>query len=191
LGEGVNNLRSDPWPHLVLDDFLPHLTLERSAKEINSRNYQYGIESRGTGRIEFAVLESETLWRALYSARTITLLSDAFGLDVTLNKHNMMQLRRMSEDTPEFPLHNDFTSGEDTIASFLYISRGWSCRCGGRLQLFASNAQRTPSISIEPIENRFVAFRTEAAHWHSVEKVYSWERLSVLALWNVDGSAVS
>ncbi len=33
---------------------------------------------------------------------------------------------------------------------------------------------------------RLVAFRTKATHWHSVEKVYGWERLSILALWDVD-----
>ena len=32
----------------------------------------------------------------------------------------------MNEGTPEFPVHNDFTSNQDSIASFLYLSPGWS-----------------------------------------------------------------
>ena len=178
-------LRDYPWPHLLVDDFLPDDVLERAVLEVHSETYQYDMESRGSGRIEFTLLKSETLWRAIYSKRTIALLSAAFGVDVTLDKHNMVQLRRMNDLTPDFPLHNDFTSNGDTIASFLYISGGWSPKCGGYLHLFGSGEQVMPSMSIEPIENRFVAFRTKAHHWHSVERVCGWERLSVLSLWNV------
>ena len=171
-----------------MDNFLTTAVLAQSLLEISADTYAYDIESRGTGRIEFSLLKSETLWRAIYSRSTVSLLSSAFGAGVILNKHNMLQLRRMNEDTPEFPLHNDFTSDEDTIASFLYLSHGWSPKCGGRLHLFESGKQFTPSVSIDPMQNRFIAFRTAASHWHSVEKVHGWERLSVLSLWNVDGS---
>ncbi|WP_375782542.1 2OG-Fe(II) oxygenase [Silvibacterium bohemicum] len=91
----------------------------------------------------------------------------------------------MNEETPEFPTHNDFADNEDTIASFLYLSDGWSPSCGGRFHMFCSKEQAIPSFSLSPIRNRFLAFRTKPTHWHSVERVYGWERLSVLSLWNV------
>jgi hypothetical protein len=183
---GTDELIAYPWPHLILDNFLTSAVLAQSLLEISADTYDFDIEYRGTGRIEFSLLKSETLWRAIYSKRTVSLLSSAFGVRVKLNKHNMLQLRRMNEDTPEFPLHNDFTSNEDSIASFLYLSSGWSSKCGGRLHLFESDKHCAPSASIAPLENRFIAFRTKSSHWHSVERVYGWERLSVLALWNVD-----
>jgi hypothetical protein len=176
-----------PWPHLLIDNFLPLEILTQCLAEIGNDSYDFELEARGTGRIEFSLLKSKTLWRAVYSKKTILALRCAFGADVTLNKHNMLQLRRMNPETPDFPLHNDFVSGGDTIASFLYLSPGWSTRCGGYFHLFASNEQRTPALSIEPIQNRFLAFRTVPSHWHSVERVYDWERLSVLALWDVEG----
>jgi hypothetical protein len=179
-------LREYPWPHLLLDDFLPCDVLKECLVEVNSETYEYDMEARGTGRIEFALLKSKALWRAIYSRETIALLSAAFGVSVKLNKHNMIQLRRMNELTPDFPLHNDFTSDGDTIASFLYISRDWSAKCGGRLHLFGSNQSDAIPTSIEPLMNRFVAFRTKASHWHSVERVCGWERLSVLSLWNIE-----
>jgi hypothetical protein len=184
----AHQLIVQPWPHLVVDDFLTDDVLAKSLSELNAEDYSFEIESRGTGRIEFSLLKSETLWRAIYSKQTVSLLASAFGDKLKLNKHNWLQLRRMNEDTPEFPLHNDFTSNEDTIASFLYLSGGWSVGCGGRLHLFESDKQGTPTVSIDPVENRFVAFRTKAAHWHAVERVYGWERRSVLALWDVDNS---
>ena len=188
-------LRSSPWPHLIVDGFLTPDVLAQAQTELQSHSYEFDVEPRGSGRIEFSLLQSATLWRAIYSIRTLSLLSDAFNCDigdVALNKHNMLQLRRMNDRTPDFPLHNDFTSDADTIASFLYISPGWSPEYGGCLHLFSSDRQDTPSISIEPLENRFLAFRTESSHWHSVEKVAGgWERLSVLALWNLDGSEES
>jgi hypothetical protein len=116
----------------------------------------------------------------------VTLLSEAFGVRVSLNKHNLLQLRRMTDQTPEFPLHSDYTSNEDTIASFLYLSSGWAPARGGRLHLYETNKASSPSIAIEPIKNRFIAFQTKPLHWHSVERVHDWDRLSILALWNID-----
>jgi hypothetical protein len=169
-----------------MDDFLPIETLTRCLGEIRSDSYDFEIEQRGTGRIEFSLLKSKTLWRAIYSKRMISILRFAFGADVSLNKHNMVQLRRMNSETPDFPPHHDFVSGDDTIASFLYLSPGWSAQCGGYFHLFESREQCTPSLSIEPMQNRLLAFRTNPSHWHSVEKVYDWERLSVLALWDIE-----
>lgn len=184
--EGAETPRLFPWPHVLIDDFLPSETLHQCLAEISSEIYEFEIEPRGTGRIEFSLLKSKALWRAIYSKRTITTLHRVFGAEVRLNKHNMVQLRRMNPATPEFPLHNDFVSGGDTIASFLYLSPGWSARCGGYFHMFQSNEQQTPALSIAPIQNRFLAFRTKPSHWHSVARVCDWERLSALALWDIE-----
>ncbi len=178
-------LVANPWPHLILDNFLADDILKRSLTEIRSDTYAFDMESRGTGRIEFSLLKSETLWRAIYSRTTVSLLSSAFKVDVKLNRDNMVQLRRMNDETPEFPVHNDFTSNQDSIASFLYLSPGWLQSCGGRLNLFKSESDPVPAVSIEPLQNRFVAFQTKPSYWHSVERVSGWERLSALALWNI------
>jgi 2OG-Fe(II) oxygenase superfamily len=181
----LERLVTHPWPHIVLDGFLPDDILVQSLAEIGRNTYTFDLESRGTGRIEFSLLQSETLWRAIYSRKTVALLSSAFEVDVKLNRDNMVQLRRMNDETPAFPMHSDFTSSQASIASFLYLSPGWLRSCGGRLHLFHSESDGAPSASIEPLQNRFVAFRTEPAHWHSVEKVSGWQRLSALALWNI------
>jgi 2-oxoglutarate-Fe(II)-dependent oxygenase superfamily protein len=182
----AGKLFAHPWPHLIIDNFLTQRILSRSLLEIRSESYDYELESRGAGRIEFSLLKSKTLWRAIYARRTIGLLSSAFGVGVKLNRENWVQLRRMNEDTPEFPLHSDFTSNQDSIASFLYLSSGWHGGCGGRLHLYKSDKDCSPAASIDPIQNRFIAFRTKPCHWHSVEKVSGWERISALALWNVE-----
>jgi hypothetical protein len=174
-----------PWPHLIVDNFLARSVLAKSLTEIND-TYSFDIEKRGSGRIEYSLLKSKTLWTTVYSRRTIHLLSSAFGVSVTLSRDNWIQLRRMNADTPEFPLHHDFVSSEDSITSFLYLSSGWVQEYGGRLHLFMSEDDSTPATSITPLQNRFVAFQTKACHWHSVEKVYGWERINALALWNVD-----
>ena len=181
-------LRKHPWPHLVVDGFLPRGVFEDGYAEVMSEPYAYDMEPRGTGRIEYSLLKSHALWRAIYSKQTVLLLSAAFGVEVVLNKDNVLQLRRMNEQTPAFPLHNDFTSDGDKIASFLYISPNWKPACGGYLHLHESDDQPAPSLSLEPLANRFIAFRTSASHWHSVERVRGWERLSVLSLWDIVGT---
>jgi 2-oxoglutarate-Fe(II)-dependent oxygenase superfamily protein len=181
-------LSADPWPHLVLDNFLPATVFQECLREIGAEDYNFEIENRGTGRIEFSLLKSKIAWRAIYSKETIALLSLAFGVKVKLNRDNYVQLRRMNAATPEFPVHNDFASNEDTIASFLYLSPGWRSSCGGRLHLYEAESQNVPSLSIAPLSNRMVAFRTLASNWHSVERVCGWERLSILALWDIEES---
>ena len=181
-------LRTFPWPHLLIDDFLPADLLREALADIQADRHDFEMEARGTGRIEFSLLQSERLWRAVYSRDTIFRLNSAFGVKLSLNKHNMLQLRRMTSETPDFPLHNDFVDGSDTIASFLYISPNWSLGCGGRFNLFESEHQAEPVASIEPKQNRLLAFRTDISHWHAVERVHGWERLSVLALWDVQQS---
>ena len=68
-------LYGEPWQHLVADDFLPADVLERSLEEVAAESYEYGIEYRCSGRIEFSLLRSETLWRAVYSKNKIAVSS--------------------------------------------------------------------------------------------------------------------
>jgi hypothetical protein len=178
-------LSNYPWPHLVVDNFLSHDILTKALEEISSEKYSFDIESRGEGRIEYSLLKSEALWRVIYSRNTISLLGAAFGIKVSLNRSNFVQLRRMNDETPDFPIHNDHTASGSTIASFLYISPGWTKERGGHFNLFETKEQTRPSLCLAPIQNRFLAFRTDASHWHSVDRVHGWERLSVLALWDV------
>jgi hypothetical protein len=67
----VSGLVSYPWPHLIVDNFLSEDILTQSLLEIRRDAYNFDIESRGTGQIEFSLLKSETLWRAIYSRETV------------------------------------------------------------------------------------------------------------------------
>jgi hypothetical protein len=178
-------LISCPWPHLVVDNFLPESVLAKSIAEISSDPHTFDLRQRGSGRIEYALLRSKTLWTALYSRKTINLLSAAFEVQVKLSRDNWIQLRQMNSDTPAFPLHNDFVPPEDSIVSLLYLNSGWKSEFGGCLHLFTSEDENTLASSVAPLQNRFVAFRTLENHWHSIEKVCAWERLSALAMWDV------
>jgi hypothetical protein len=172
---------------LIVDNFLEASVLDNSIAEIDDA-YSFEIEKRGESQIEYSLLRSTTLWSALYSRRTICLLSAAFGVPLALSRDNWIQLRRMNSDSPEFPLHHDSVSAEDAVVSFLYLSAGWALEYGGRLHLFKSVDDEVPVSSVAPIQNRFVAFQTKACHWHAVEKVFGWERICALALWNVVAS---
>jgi len=179
------SLLTAPWTHLIVDDFLADDVLANGVRDISDGVYQFDIEARGSGRIEYALLQSATLWRALYSKEMIVLLWEAFGVRPQLNKGNMLQLRRMNAATPAFPTHSDYVAGEETIAAFLYLSHGWDLARGGRLCLHATEAAARPAAFVEPLRNRLVAFRTRREHWHSVERVVGWERLSVLSMWDL------
>lgn len=74
-----------------------------------------------------SALPTRPSWRRrFWHVQPHSSFSSAFGVEVKLNRNNMVQLRRMNEGTPEFPVHNDFTSNQESIASFLYLSPEWS-----------------------------------------------------------------
>lgn len=147
----------------------------------------FAIEDRKAGRIEYDILRSPSVWRRLYSTSTTNLLFAAFGGRVSLDVRNLIQLRHSDDATPAFGIHNDFVDSEDSIVSFLYLSREWTSDRGGELLLYEKETDAEPSAVVEPILNRFIAFRTLPEHWHAVAKVRNWTRLSAMALWKFKG----
>jgi hypothetical protein len=85
------------------------------------------------------------------------MLRDAFDTRPRLNKSNMLQLRRMNDETPEFPPHSDFCEGQDHIAAFLYLSDGWDQQRGSRLCIHAGEAAASPAAFVGLLLNRRVA----------------------------------
>lgn len=173
----------NPWPLLIVDNFLPESVLAQALQDIDASESAFTIEDRRVGRIEYEILRSKDLWRYLYSIDTIELLSNNFGGSISLDARNLIQLRRSDNSTPAFGMHNDFVEGEDTIVTFLYLSAGWKKEYGGELLLYSHDAAIEPAASVQPLQNRFVAFRTLPTHWHAVAKVQHWMRLSAMALW--------
>lgn len=178
-------LRLSPWPHLVLDNFLTEECLEIVLPEVRQVNYNFEIDYRGEGRIEYALLQSKTLWKVLYSFPMISLLSQVFQARISFNKNNLIQIRRMNDATPEFPLHNDYIEGQNTIVAFLYLSQNWKISHGGRLLLHGSSEKDDIGGIVEPTMNKLVAFQTKADYWHSVEKVKCWDRINALIVWDI------
>jgi hypothetical protein len=56
----------------------------------------------------------------------------------------------MNDDTPDFPIHNDFTSERMTMASFLYISQNWNPSAGGYFNLYKFKEEDKPISRIAP-----------------------------------------
>ena len=173
----------EPWPCLVVDNFLKADELSSAISDIDHEPCVFTIEDRAIGRIEFDVLRSHVLWRALYSKPTISLLASAFQGIISLDASNLIQMRRSNDATPEFGVHNDFEEGESTIVSLLYLSTGWTDGSGGEFLLYKQETDPYASAVIAPALNRFIAFRTLPNHWHAVSKVRNWTRLSAMALW--------
>lgn len=173
----------NPWPLLIENNFLPESALTQVLHNFDTTENSFTVEDRRAGRIEYDILRSEILWRHLYSINTINLLSATFGGSISLDAQNLIQLRRSDNETPAFGIHNDYVEGEDTIVSFLYLSTGWRKEFGGELLLYSHETDVEPTKSVEPLQNRFIAFRTLPSHWHAVAKVTNWTRLSAMALW--------
>ncbi|OYW45300.1 MAG: hypothetical protein B7Z08_10625 [Sphingomonadales bacterium 32-68-7] len=176
---------SSPWRAIIVDRFLPEDILTEAFDHIIDTEYEYNIDYRGNGRIEFDVLRMHALWRLLYSKEMSAFISAIYLRRAKLNQENLIQIRRMTEDTPEFPVHNDYILGKDSVISFLYLSPSWSPERRGRLVMH-ENPQGTGEISfIDPIQNRLVLFQNCRKNWHSVERVTDWTRYAILSVWDL------
>ncbi|KAI3380377.1 hypothetical protein SNEBB_002161 [Seison nebaliae] len=78
--------------------------------------------------------------------------------------------------------HNDNDNDTRAVAFILYVNNNeWNSMVdGGNLNLFETNEQHLPMKlvkTIEPLNNRFIFFPTSLDSYHSVEEVYSNEKI--------------
>lgn len=177
-------VRCNPWPHFVLDDFIRPEEFIRISEEILSAPYGLRINIDDPQRIQYAQLENMELASTFLSIEFVRLVHKLTGRFVLINESNAVQLRRSSIETPAFPVHIDTPSGGESLVAIYYISRSWQPKHGGKLILHRNQSGISDeAIYVEPIPNRLVLFATSSQHWHSVEKVYSEERYSILSEW--------
>lgn len=176
-----------PFPHIVIDGFLPRPTIERLLREYPADqnlpiwNDATVKEKGGEGYVQKDkrnirdVLRMPPTYRQLIwelnSARFLGFLAALSGIpsllpDPTLRGGGIHQI-----GTGGFlKLHVDFTSHRDfaldrRLNFLLYLNEDWPASYGGDLQLWDKELQGPP-VRVAPLLNRCVVFSTTGDSYH-------------------------
>lgn len=176
-----------PWEHFIIDSFLERSTLERIQRDLLSQPPSFKTLPEDPEEIQFTALPNLELTRLLLSDDFKFFLEGLVGQKLRIYEKGALQLRRMTELSPEFPPHVDFID-ERALIMLYYLSPDWQPNHGGEL-LLLDNEEALPEQAstrwIAPQENRMVLFFNDTHHWHSVRRVHNWTRYLVMAEWIV------
>jgi hypothetical protein len=111
-------------------------------------------------------------------------LEGVAGRPLQPNREIGIQIRRMTEDSPEFPSHIDLIEKPSLIALY-YVAPEWRQGSGGELVLLENENGGKEKV-LAPLANRLVLFWTGDQYWHMVRRVKNWTRLMVLTEWLIE-----
>jgi hypothetical protein len=167
-----------PFPHLVIDDFLPESLLEMCLEQFPSKLGQAGVQfDREQERFKshyapevlaepvrslFYAFNSRPFIRVLENITGIKgLIPDPFFLGAGI--HETTQGGHLS-------IHADFNHHkpmnlERRINVLIYLNKDWELEFGGPLELWDREMTRSEKV-IVPVFNRCVIFNTDSGNYH-------------------------
>lgn len=182
---------SAPWDHFILDNLFDQKTLFEIQKNLVLTTNNFKIGEEDPEQIQYQSLPDLKLAEKFLSQEFKSLLEKVSGYSLEIYKKGALQLRRMTPESPEFPPHFDFIDHR-TLVMLYYLSPSWSSEKGGELLLHKeqnSHLNTDETKWIAPLENRLVLFLCDETNWHSVRKVYDWDRFLIFAEWSLISSS--
>jgi Rps23 Pro-64 3,4-dihydroxylase Tpa1-like proline 4-hydroxylase len=167
-----------PFPHLVIDDFLPRETAERVRVEFDQTRRgwdlyrHYNERKLAVSSLDSLGPHTRALFQALQSRRFVELVEGLTGIedlvaDPDLDGAGLHQV----EPGGFLNVHTDFLSHAKRrtwsrqVNLLLYFNRGWQPEWKGDLELWDREVTRCER-SIAPLFNRCVLFRTDEHSYH-------------------------
>lgn len=170
---------AQPFPHVVLDDFLEPGCLTQAIQEFGGVDSEGWIGYVHYNERKFSNPNIET-WgptlravaQVLNGSRFVGMMNDLTGIDDLIADESMeggglhQSLRggflNIHADFTVHPLHPTWRRRVNLL---LYLNDDWSPAYGGGLELWSTDMQRRVS-TVEPRANRVVVFNTESDSFH-------------------------
>jgi hypothetical protein len=171
---------ASPFPHLLIEDFLPEVVADELAAEfedrsiawrhlhhVNERKRVFGDRAR-MGPVAAAVVD------ALHSQRFVELLEELTGVSGLVGDPDL-DGAGLQETAPGGHLnvhvdalaHSKRKRWSRQLNLILFLNRDWEDAYRGCLEFWDADAQRRVQ-SFAPLFNRCVIFRTSATSFHGV-----------------------
>ena len=175
-------LRFDPFPHLIVKDFVRHEALDAVLKDFPAIDKPgsfplYGLVYGDAFAHLIEELQDDTV-RAAFGEK--------FGLDLS-DRPPMITLRGMCRPK-DGKIHTD--SRSKIITVLLYLNRGWESQ-DGHLRLLRSPDNLDDAVAeVSPEAGTLLAFLNTTNAWHG-HTSYSGRRRSIQLNWVTDASVVA
>lgn len=177
---GTRYKNANPFPHIVLDNFLSSDTAEEILREFpgsdSSPNWLYYAHGNtrkfaNNARDSFGPVTAETI-QELNSPRFVSFLQRLTGIheliaDDTLNGGGLHQIERngflnVHADYTVHPYHRDW---QRRLNILIYLNKDWKDEYNGHLELW-DKSMKNRVQKIAPVFNRCVVFTTSATSFH-------------------------
>jgi Rps23 Pro-64 3,4-dihydroxylase Tpa1-like proline 4-hydroxylase len=167
-----------PFPHVVIDDFLPEAVLDEVLAEFPAPNqtdwWRFDSErERKLASTDRSIMGPSTrdLFAGLNGAAFIDFLQDVTGIGgLVPDPHLFGGGLHQIETGGYLEVHADFnlhpvTRLERRLNLLIYLNKGWDVSWGGALELWGPDMARC-EVAIEPVFNRCVIFTTSGSSFH-------------------------
>jgi len=176
-------LEVEPFPHLVIDDFLPDelcAQVESYGRSLEGLDENIHLNSKKLAANRYWEFDAEPreLLSFFYSEHFERFLSRVTGVEGVHADHrynwgggyHFLPKGGFLNVHKDFNIH-PYTNEHRRLNAILYLNRGWRDQDGGQLELWDME-RKERFASIVPIFNRLVIFETSEASYHgNPEKV--------------------
>jgi len=174
-----------PWEHYVIDNFFSLGDFKKIQKSLCTVKEGYQKRDNDVFDLNFMLVPDFNLLRFFLSGEFQQFLEILTQSQLELYEKGLVQLRLMTPESPAFKPHVD-DQDERSLVCLFYLSPDWEPKKGGELILHKNEkAEPDESKVLSPMPNRMVLFFSDDTNWHSVNRVYDWNRYSIISEWIV------
>ena len=171
---------ANPYPHIVLENFLDPGTLNQCIKEFNHLNESdgwinykhYNEDKRGLNKIDLLPETIKGTINELNSPEFLQWLSAITGIK-NLQKDDGLEGGGIHQSTrggylnihADFTVHPHHRNWQRRVNVLVYLNPEWKEEWGGKLELWDTQ-MKACEAKILPIFNRCVIFNTDADSYH-------------------------
>lgn len=171
-------MNADPYPHIVIDDFLPIEIAEKAAAEFDNAvegwNHYYHYNEKKLALTDVTKMGPtiQRIFEGLQSRPFIDLIEKLSGIDALIADPDLdgagMHVSRRGgflNVHTDFLTHTSNRSWSRQINVIIFFNKDWDEAWGGALELW--DAEMTHAlVKIPPIFNRCVIFNTRPKSFH-------------------------
>ncbi|WP_224016439.1 2OG-Fe(II) oxygenase [Ferruginibacter albus] len=181
LGELSKRYQSaDPYPHIVLENFLDPAVVEECSEEFNQLtksdgwiNYtHYNEKKKGLNKFDLLPPTIQSTIGELNSPEFLSFLSKLTGIN-NLQKDDSLEGGGIHQSGKggflnihaDFTVHPRHSNWQRRINVLVYLNKDWQEEWGGKLELW-DREMKACEEKVLPVFNRCVIFNTDADSYH-------------------------
>jgi len=171
---------ANPYPHIVLENFLNPAVLDECIEEFNTLNkadgwinyVHFNEKKRGLNKLDQLPPTIRRTINELNSPEFLEFLSELTGIP-NLQKDDFLEGGGIHQSGrggflnihADFTVHPHHRNWQRRVNVLVYLNKGWEDEWGGQLELWDRNMTACEK-KVSPVFNRCVIFNTDADSYH-------------------------